>query len=353
MNTIGTKLRLTLFGESHGPAVGCTIDGLPAGFSPDLNHAAFELKRRAPHSGIESTSRAETDSFKIVSGMHTGACSGAPVTAIFRNADARESDYSNLPPRPSHADLAASIKYRGFNDPRGGGMFSGRLTAPIVFAGTLCRQLLLEKGVRIASHILKIGSVCDERFDPMMTEFPELDPFCPLIRAERKRDLEDLFSSIRSTGDSIGGSVECAVLGLPVGIGSPFFDGLESAISHLVFSIPGVHGIEFGAGFDFASMKGSEANDPILPSLRTATNHSGGINGGISNGMPLIFRAAFRPVPSVSVPQRSIDPNSGEQITLELMGRHDCCILPRGCAVIEAAAAIAVCDQMLASEIRL
>lgn len=351
MNWFGNNLRISVFGESHGAAVGCTIDGLPAGFIPNLSCVDFELARRAPSRGAESTKRNESNEYEILSGLYNGVCTGSPLTAVFRCTDARGSDYEHIPPRPSHADLAASVKYSGFNDPRGGGMFSGRLTVPIVFAGALCKQLLSKHGIHIASHILRIGSVADSSFDPVMLELPQLDPFFPLIDEEKRTIIEEVFAEKRAAGDSIGGSVECAVLGLPIGLGSPFFNGLESVLSHLLFSIPGVHGVEFGAGFDFASMKGSEANDAILPNLKTLTNNSGGINGGISNGMPVIFRAVFRPVPSISIPQRSVDPVTDKEVILELRGRHDCCILPRGCAVIEAAAAIAILDQLLDHEV--
>lgn len=346
MNSFGNNLRITLFGESHGNALGCVVDGLPAGFAPDMDALAFELKRRAPRSASESTSRRETDDFEIVSGLYNGRCTGAPLTAIFGNRDSRSEDYADNIPRPSHADLAARIKYGGFNDPRGGGMFSGRLTLPIVFAGALCKQLLLARGVRIASHILRIGAFTDARFDSIMTELPALDPMFPLIKPELKSNIEEFFSALRKEGNSVGGIVECAALGVPAGIGEPFFNGLESMVSHLVFSIPGVHGVEFGAGFEFADLLGSDANDPILPDFRTQTNNSGGINGGISNGMPLIMRAAFRPVPSIALTQKSVDLNTGEAVTLTIPGRHDCCVLPRACAAIEAALAIALYDTI-------
>ena len=347
MNSFGNNIHLTLFGESHGAAVGCTFDGLPAGFAPDLEAVAIELKRRAPHSGAESTSRMESDGFEIISGFYSGKCTGAPLTVLFKNSDARSTDYKTNIPRPAHADLTAMIKYRGFNDSRGGGMFSGRLTLPIVFAGALCRQLLASRGIRIASHIQRIGEIADTSFDPMMTDIPELDPFFPLINTDLRKHIEEFFFTLRKNGNSIGGVVECAALGVPAGVGEPFFNGLESSISHILFSIPGIHGVDFGAGFEFAELLGSDANDPILPSMKTAKNNSGGINGGISNGMPIILRAVFRPVPSVSLPQKSVDLSTGEAVTLEINGRHDCCILPRGCAAVEAAAAIALYDAML------
>lgn len=347
MNSFGNNIHLTLFGESHGSAVGCTVEGVPAGFIPDLEAVAFELKRRAPHSGSESTSRMDSNEFELISGFYNGKCTGAPLTVLFRNKDVRSDDYKTNIPRPAHADLTAKIKYRGFNDPRGGGMFSGRLTLPIVFAGALCKQLLASRGIRIASHIQRIGGIADMNFDPMMTDFPALDPFFPLLNTELRKHIEDYFAALRKSGNSIGGVVECAALGFPAGIGEPFFNGLESAISYILFSIPGIHGVDFGTGFELAEMLGSDANDPILASMKTATNHAGGINGGISNGMPIILRTVFRPVPSISLPQQSIDLSTGKAVTLEINGRHDCCILPRGCAAVEAAVAIALYDAML------
>ncbi|MBR5948645.1 MAG: chorismate synthase [Clostridia bacterium] len=346
MNLFGNNVRISLFGESHGAAVGCTVDGLPAGFEPNVECIRFELNRRAPHSGTESTQRKETDDFNIVSGILNGKCTGAPLTVLFRNRDVNSTDYKTNIPRPSHADLAARIKFGGFNDPRGGGMFSGRMTLPIVFCGAIFKQILSNAGVRIASHIYKIGDLDDVPFRPVMTQFPVLDPFFPLINKELRRDIEYLFTALRESGNSVGGTVECAALGVPAGIGAPFFNGLESTIAHILFSIPGVHGVEFGAGFGFSEMLGSDANDPILTSLATETNNSGGINGGISNGMPIILRAVFRPVPSISLPQPSVNLDSGEAVILEIEGRHDCCILPRGCSVIEAAVAIALYDAM-------
>lgn len=351
MNSFGNSIRLTLFGESHGAALGCTFDGLPAGFVPDLERVEFELTRRAPHSGVESTRRSETDRYSVLSGMLNGACTGAPLTVVFENRDARSADYCADIPRPSHADLAARLKYKGFNDHRGGGMFSGRMTLPLVFAGALCRQLLEAAGILIASHISSIGGIQDVRFDPCMKTLPQLDPHFPLVDPRLRAEIDALFSDLRRSGDSVGGSVECAALGVPAGIGEPFFNGLESCIAHILFSVPGVHGVEFGAGFGFSGMRGSEANDPISPDLTTLSNNSGGINGGISNGMPIVFRAAFRPVPSIALPQRTVDLSTSEAVTLEIKGRHDCCILPRACAAVEAAAAIALYDSLKHSEV--
>lgn len=347
MNSYGNMLKLSLFGESHGPAVGCTVDGLPDGFAPDFDEIGMELSRRAPNVSAGSTARNEKDSYKIISGFYNHRTTGAPFTVVFANTDANSADYSDHFARPSHADLTAYVKYGGHNDSRGGGAFSGRMTVPIVFVGALIKQLLAEKGIRIVSHIYSIGNISDTPFDPVSGEVPQLDPFFPLVDPEKREAIEALFASLRNEGDSIGGMVECAVYGLPLGIGEPFFASVESEISGLLFSVPGVHGVEFGAGFAFSGMTGSEANDPIICCGKTATNHSGGVNGGITNGMPLIFRAAFRPVPSIAKEQTSIDYVTGECMKKAISGRHDVCILPRGCAVIEAAAAIALYDLIL------
>ncbi len=351
MNTFGNNFRITLFGESHGKLIGCTAEGFPAGFAPELEACAFELKRRAPHGGSESTQRRESDEFEIASGMYKGAFTGAPLTVLFRNRDAQSGDYARRVLRPSHADLTAHIKYRGANDPRGGGMFSGRMTLPLVFIGAVCRQLLKRRNIAVASHILNIGGIEDGRFDPMMKAFPPLDPFFPLIHPEKRDEIEALFASLRESGNSVGASAECAALGVPAGLGEPFFNGLESMIAHILFAVPGVHAVEFGAGSDFSRMLGSEANDPVNGDLTTGANNSGGINGGISNGMPITVRAAFRPVPSIYMPQKSVDIESGEAAELNLTGRHDRCILPRGCSAVEAAVMIALYDALLSFEV--
>ncbi len=346
LNEFGTSFRIEIFGESHGPAVGCILDGLPSGFKPDLEAIRFELSRRAPRNTPESTSRKETDGFELVSGYYREALTGAPLCVLFPSVDADHSDYVSGAARPSHADLAASIKFGGANDPRGGGMFSGRLTLPLVFAGALVKQLLAQRSITVVSHIYNIGRIFDEPFDLCMPSSPQLDPMFPLVRTDIRPEIEAMLAEVRSRGDSVGGSVECAVLGVPAGVGEPFFDSAESMLSHLLFSIPGIHAVEFGGGFGLCEMLGSEANDPILPGGTTSTNRSGGINGGISNGMPIVFRAGFRPVPSIGIEQKSIDLASGLPVTLKLSGRHDASILPRGCAVVEAAAAIGIYELL-------
>lgn len=346
MNTFGTDFRVTVFGESHGPCVGCVIDGIPAGFTPDFDLIRSDLLRRAPHD-FWGTDRREPDEFEILSGLYEGKTCGSPLTVIFRNRDQRPHDYSSYFARPSHADLTAYVKYAGHNDPRGGGQFSGRLTLPLVFCGALAKQMLAKRGILIGSHVYSIADVCDDPFDPVEASLPELDSSFPLLNAAKKAVLFKLLEQAKTDRDSVGCVAECKVVDLPIGVGEPLFDGLESNMSHILFSIPGVHGVEFGDGFGIARMCGSEANDAILRDMRTKTNRSGGINGGLSNGMPLIFRVAFRPVPSIGIEQRTIDLQSGEEAAFTVSGRHDVCILPRGLVVVEAAAAIAILDLLI------
>lgn len=356
MNTFGRMFRISIFGESHGPCVGCTIDGLPAGFEPDFDEVMVELRLRSPRKSTESTARNEKDEFEIMSGLYNSRCTGMPITVMFKNSDARSIDYKTNIARPSHADYAVYKKYGGFNDGRGGGAFSGRLTTPIVFAGALAKQLLKKHSIAIISHVLRIGMVSDEPFDPLMEHIPELDRSFPLLDREKKPKFLKQFEDARLHGTSLGGTVECAITGisnerlLPFGIGEPFFDSIESVISHIMFSIPAIHGIEFGAGFSFASSDGASMNDEILPNGRTLSNNSGGINGGISNGMPIIFRTCFRPVPTIRRPQRALDIENCKQIELIGNNRHDICILPRGCVIVEAAAAIALYDLLKCSQ---
>lgn len=348
MNTFGRNLRLSIFGESHGKCVGCTLDGLPAGFLPDWELVKRELARRSPRRSAESTPRIESDEFEILSGMYNSRFTGAPLTALFFNNDAHHDDYAAPIARPSHADFAAHIKYAGCNDRRGGGMFSGRLTSAVVFAGAIAKQLMAPCGIKVISHILSVGDISDNPFTSALenNQIPVIDDMFPVINRDIRTEIEALFERLRAQGDSIGGIVECAVWGLSPGIGDPFFNSLESIISHAVFSIPGVRGIEFGDGFALSKMHGSEANDGFIESGKTFTNHSGGITGGISNGMPLIFRACFKPVPSIAKTQSCFDLAESKPVDAALTGRHDICIVPRGCVIIEAAAAFAICDLL-------
>ena len=350
----GTSLKIQIFGQSHAPAIGVCIDGFPVGFSPDFDALDAFLARRAPGQGAYATARKEADKPEFLSGLVDGHTCGAPITAVIRNTDTRSKDYGNIAemPRPSHADYPAWVKYGDQADYRGGGHFSGRLTAPLCIAGGLCLQYLAQKGISIGAHILQIGSVRDAAFDPVSPTLPigglTLDP-----AAWEKMQAE--IAAAKAELDSVGGMIECAVTGLPAGIGEPMFGGLENRLAHILFGIPAVKGVEFGEGFGCATLRGSRNNDPYYydesGAVRTRTNHAGGIAGGISTGMPIVFRAAFKPTPSIAQPQETIRFMGGkEPAILEIKGRHDPCIVPRAVPVVEAAAAIAILDAMLEGE---
>ena len=354
MNIWGNSVRIELFGESRGKAVGCIVDGLPAGELLDLDAIRIMMDRRLSRMDGASTPRREGDAFEVVSGVYKGKTSGAPLCAIIRNLDA---DFSNSNSetvvRPSHADYAARVKYMGYNDPRGGGQLSGRLTAPLVFAGAVCKTMLLRSGIAVGAHVASISDVFDERFDPVNVskgDIDALDPYFPLLNPSIRPDMEKALRFAADNNTSVGGIVECAAVGMPAGKGRPIFESVEGMLSQLLFSIPGVKGVDFGAGFDISSMFGHESNDqwrydetgkPI-----TTTNHAGGINGGITNGMPVIAQAAFRPVPTIGRPQNSIDVETMKNISIELRGRNDVCILPRGAVAVEAAMCICMLDML-------
>ena len=352
-STLGNNLKISVFGESHGNGIGVVIDGLPAGKTIDMEAVLVQMKRRAPGRDKTATPRKESDAPKILSGMLGSTLTGAPLCAVIENTNTRSQDYGNLmtKPRPGHSDYTAFVKYHAANDVRGGGHFSGRITAPIVFAGAVCRQLLAEKGIKIAAHISRIGSVSDRGFDPvsidngLMTRLSESS--FALIDEAVEEKLRAEVEAARLQQDSVGGVIECAVTGLPAGIGDPMFDGVEGVIAKAVFGVPAVKGIEFGAGFSLARMRGSQSNDPFRMEngkVVTETNNCGGILGGITNGMPLIFRAAIKPTPSISQPQKTVDLQTGEHAVLEIHGRHDPCIVPRAVSVIEAVTAIALSE---------
>ena len=348
-SSYGENLRLTIFGQSHSAAVGMTLEGLPAGVTIDMEKLRAFLARRAPGQNAWSTARKEADLPEFLSGLRGDVTCGAPLTAIIRNTDTRSGDYAPfaVTPRPGHADYTASVKYHGFQDPAGGGHFSGRLTAPLCIAGGVCLQILEGLGVRVVSRIAMIGGI-EDRGELLASTADK--PF-PVVDGERGEQMRAAISDARAAGDSLGGIVECAVLGLPAGLGDPMFDGMENRIASLVFGIPAVKGLEFGAGFAVASMRGSENNDPFTVEdgeITTVTNHCGGILGGITTGMPLVFRAAFKPTPSIAREQQSVDLNTMETARLSVGGRHDPCIVPRAVPVIEAAAAVAVYDAWLA-----
>ena len=360
----GKNIKISVFGQSHSEAIGVVVDGIPAGESFDLAPVLEFMKRRAPSGKAYTTMRKETDEPEILSGLlrdekaegEIYVSCGAPICAVIRNRDTRSADYENLRfvPRPSHADYPAYIKYKGFNDIRGGGQFSGRLTAPLCFAGALCIELLKKRGINVGAHIFSVGDIRDKSFETVALSLNELKAASvkefPVIEEEAGERMRELIAEAKGRGDSVGGIVECAVTGLPAGLGDPMFDGVENIVSRMLFAIPAVKGVEFGDGFGLSSSFGSLANDPYElreGKILTKTNHNGGILGGITTGMPLIVRAAFKPTPSIALSQDSVDLLSMKEEKLTVKGRHDPCIVPRAVPCVEAAAAIALCDLML------
>ena len=351
-STYGENLKLSIFGQSHGPAIGMTLDGIPAGLPVDAEKLQQFLNRRAPGQNDWSTPRKEEDRPEFLAGILDGFTCGAPIAAVIHNKNTRSGDYANLKdcPRPGHADYTAQTKYGGFQDAAGGGHFSGRLTAPLCIAGGLCKQWLEEMGIRIGAHIYRIGGIFDDFIDPVAPDLSQIPPNFPVLSPQAGKLMQDTIACARSQGDSIGGTVECIVTGLPAGIGEPMFGGVESRIASIVYGVPAVKGVEFGAGNDVAALPGSVNNDAYAieeDAIRTLTNRAGGILGGITNGMPLIFRAAIKATPSISRPQQTVSLSRMENTTLEVKGRHDPCIVPRAVPVIEAAAAIALYDMIL------
>lgn len=351
----GSKIKLSIFGESHGNAIGITIDGLPAGFSIDMDKIMMEMARRAPGKSSLSTPRKESDIPEILSGYFEGKTTGTPLCAIIRNSNTKSKDYSKLKDvmRPGHADYTGAVRYKGFNDYRGGGHFSGRITAPLVFAGAICKQILEVKGIIVSAHINSIGKIKDCSFlesdisDELLNSFKEKE--LPLINTKLEDEMRQEILSARSSGDSIGGTIECAILGVSPGIGDPFFDSVESTLAHLMFSVPAVKGIEFGKGFYISKMRGSEANDEYYlenGNIKTKTNNNGGILGGITNGMPIIFNVAIKPTASIFKEQNAVNIITMEETTLCIEGRHDPCIVQRALPVIEAVAAIGITELM-------
>lgn len=347
-SSYGDNLRLSIFGQSHSAAIGVTIEGIPAGEKIDMDELGCFLARRAPGQSALSTARREPDIPEFLSGIKNSMTCGAPITAIIRNTDTRSADYAAfaLTPRPGHADYTARMKFGGAEDQAGGGHFSGRLTAPLCIAGGICLQLLRREGIEVISRIAMIGGVYDEG---ALTASIAAKPFPTVSDAAGER-MQSAILQAKAAGDSLGGVVECAVLNLPAGLGDPMFGGMENRIASVVFGIPAVKGIEFGAGFAAATLRGSENNDPYIinnDKIETATNNCGGILGGITNGMPLTFRAAFKPTPSIAIEQQSVDMQTMQQASLRVGGRHDPCIVPRAVPCVEAAAAIAVYDALL------
>jgi len=350
------KLALSIFGQSHAPAIGMTLDGLSAGIEIDMDILQQFLNRRAPGRNAWSTTRREEDAPQFLTGLVNNTTCGAPITAVIHNQNTRSADYENLKkiPRPGHADFPAHVKYGGFQDVAGGGHFSGRLTAPLCIAGGIALQVLAEKGIYIGAHIASIGNVTDERFDPVNVGKKQLQKVAekefPVIDDDAGEAMKNVVEVARKNSDSIGGTIECAIIGLPVGLGAPMFDGMENRLSSLMFAIPGIKGIEFGAGFDVAAMTGSENNDEYYYDgdvVKTTTNHHGGILGGLTTGMPLIFKVAVKPTSSISKQQNSVDIVKGESAVLEVRGRHDPCIVPRAVPCAIAVAAICILDVLL------
>jgi chorismate synthase len=351
-STYGENLKLSIFGQSHGPAIGMTLDGIPAGLPVNFEKLQTFLNRRAPGQNDWSTPRKEEDRPEFLAGIVDGYTCGAPIAAVIRNTNTRSGAYDGLKnqPRPGHADYTAQIKYNGFQDAAGGGHFSGRLTAPLCIAGGMCKQWLEEMGIKIGAHIDFLGGITDSAFDPMEPEIRLVHERFPVLSMTASQTMRKRIEEVRQLGDSIGGEIECAITGVPAGLGEPMFGGVESRIAQIVYGIPAVKSLEFGAGKQVSYSLGSKMNDPFIVEngeVKTATNNCGGILGGITNGMPIIFRVAIKPTPSIAKPQRSVNLNTNEEVTLEIKGRHDPCIVPRAVPVVEAAAANAIYDLIL------
>ena len=351
-STYGKKLKLSIFGQSHGPAIGMALDGIPAGLPVDLEALNAFMARRAPGQGDFATLRKEADQPEFLSGLVDSFTCGAPLSAIIRNTNTRSGDYSDLKdcPRPGHADFPAQIKYKGFQDVAGGGHFSGRLTAPLCIAGGLCKQWLEEKGIYIGAHISSIAGISDKSFDWISPDLTAVQNNFPVLDTTTGTRMLAEIEKAKVDGDSVGGTIECAITGLPAGLGEPMFGGMESKLAQIIYGIPAVKGLEFGSGFAGCDLRGSQNNDPYTIAdnkIKTVTNNAGGILGGITTGMPLIFKVAIKPTPSISRQQQTVSLEQMAQRELSVQGRHDPCIVPRAVPVIEAAAAIAIFDMCL------
>ncbi len=349
-------ISVSVFGESHGKGIGVVMDNLPAGEDIDLEQIYAFMARRAPRKDGTSTTRSEKDIPEILSGLYNGKTTGTPLCAVIMNSDQHSADYGNIShiARPAHADYTGYLRYNGANDPRGGGHFSGRITAPLVFAGAVCAQILQHRGVTTGAHIVSIKDVNDERFDPVTVTAQQLEAVkarsFPVLSDKAEEEMRGVINSAREAQDSVGGVVECAAVGVPAGIGSPMMEGLENVIAQLVFAVPAVKGIEFGSGFDCTRLFGSENNDPFAikdGGIVTLTNNHGGILGGISSGMPIIFRAALKPTPSIAQPQNSVDFKTLTEEQLVIKGRHDPCVVHRAVPCIEAAMNIALVSAFM------
>ncbi len=353
MNVWGEKFKISIFGESHGEGIGIVIDGIPSGTILDMDEINREMKRRAPGQSSFSTPRAEKDEVKILSGFYNGKTTGTPLAGVILNTNTISRDYTPELLRPGHADYTGFSKYGESHDYRGGGHFSGRLTAPLVFAGAIAKQVLAKEGIKIGAHISKLGGISDIAFDMTRITADTLEvvshKYFPTIDTEAGDKMQEYILEKKKELNSVGGIIECGIVGLPVGLGEPFFGSVESRISSIMFSIPAVKGIEFGAGFGFAEMTGKDANDPFYiedGNIKTQSNNNGGINGGITNGMPVVFQLAIKPTASISIPQKSVNIKTMENTEFTVKGRHDPCIAHRAVPVVEAGAAIAILDML-------
>ena len=355
-SVIGDKIKLSIFGESHGEAIGCVIDGLPAGIKIDMNAVYKDMQRRAPGKDKTATPRLEKDIPHILSGMLDNVTTGAPLAMVIENTNTKSGDYSNLMtvPRPGHSDYPAYVKYGGNNDIRGGGHFSGRLTAPLVFAGSVAKQILSQMGVTIGAHIKQIGSVCDAVSDLNKTDKSLLDTLSSstfsLIDETKEQAMRDEIEKARLSLDSVGGIIECFAVGLPVGLGGNMFDTVEGKLASILFGVPAVKGVEFGIGFGFADKRASEVNDQYEIKngrVSTLSNNNGGVLGGMTDGAPLSVSVAIKPTPSIAKKQKSVNLLTMENAELEIHGRHDPCIVVRAVPVIECAVAIGLLDLMM------
>ncbi len=356
-STWNKNISFSVFGESHGPAIGVCMDNVPPGETLDMDKLMQFMARRAPKKDKTSTQRREKDMPQIMSGFFNGKTTGTPLCALIQNTDQHSQDYSNLSKlaRPGHADYTGALRYRGFNDQRGGGHFSGRLTAPLCFAGAVAAQILEKRGIYVGAHIAEIHKIKDDPLDPIRTSRDDIislreKEFPTVSDSKGKKMIADI-DKARMSQDSVGGIVECVAINVPAGIGSPIFDGLENSIAQLIFGIPAVKGLEFGAGFNASKMLGSENNDEFYVDenghVVTRTNFHGGILGGISSGMPITLKVAFKPTPSISQPQQTVDYSAMKNETLVIKGRHDPCVVPRAVPCVEAAVNIALLNHML------
>ncbi len=349
--SFGSKFKITVFGQSHSAAIGVVIEGVPAGIRLDMAAIETFMRRRAPGQGAHTTARKETDTPQLISGVANGFTCGTPLCAVIENTNAHSGDYDSLKdlPRPGHADFTAFVKGGGFADMRGGGNFSGRMTAPLCFAGAVAKQLLAADGITVGAHIARLAKIGDDPFDPVNIDAAALNAVSekafPVLNDVAGNAMLAAIAEAKAAGDSVGGVIECAAVGVPAGLGDPIYDGVENVISHIVFGIPAVKGIEFGSGFAGADLFGSENNDAFTVQngkIVTAANHHGGSLGGITSGMPILFRAAIKPTPSIAKPQTTVNLQTLQQETITVGGRHDPCIVPRAVPCMEAAMAVAL-----------